>query len=163
MPKRETTAAWLSVVQAYRTCEAQFERLLAHFELSTAQYEVLNIVHESGGSAQPTQIAERLLVTRGNITGLLARLEAGGWVRLAAHPTDGRARVCELTTRAKHVVVEARAAASRFIELQCAPFTAGELAVTREIMDRMRAHLATMDVAQIARSPGAGRARTGTR
>lgn len=154
---RESTAAWLAVVGTFRTCEAQFERLLATFSLTTAQYEVLNIVHEAGGSAQPAWIAERLLVTRGNVTGLLRRLETAGWVRIRTHPTDGRARICELTARAKPVVVTARRAAARFIEQQCSPFTVRELATARGIMERMRAHLDAMDVAQIAGASGGAR------
>jgi DNA-binding MarR family transcriptional regulator len=149
MDTRKATAAWFAVVRAFRTCESRYEQMLERFDLSTAQYEVLNIVHELGGSAQPARIAERLLVTRGNVTGLLSRLEAAGWVRVTQHPTDGRSRCVELTPRAERVVQDARRAAARFIEQQCAPFTAAELDATRSIMERMRAHLETMDVARI--------------
>jgi DNA-binding MarR family transcriptional regulator len=148
------TAAWLSVVSAYQVCEDRYARLLEHFGLSTAQFEVLNALHELGGAAQPTHIAERLLVTKGNVTGLLSRLGEAGWVRVGPHPSDGRSRLCELTPRARELVAKARRAAGRFIDAQCAPFSAAELAAVEDVMRRMQAHLERLDVGALARAAG---------
>lgn len=149
-PRRAAASAWFAVVSAYQTCDRQYERLLGHFGLSTAQFEVLNAIHACGGRAQPKDIAARLLVTRANVTGLLSRLRAGGWVELVAHAEDGRARLCVLTPRARTVLQRARDASGRFIEAQCAPFSSRELTQVHGLMQRMQAHLESLDVARIA-------------
>lgn len=144
------TASWLAVVRAYQTCERQYARLLLAFDLSISQFDVLTAIADLDTRATPAQIAQRLLVTKGNISGLLKRLGERDLVDFCRHASDGRSFLCALTPRAIALLVQAREASSRFIDAQLSPFTDAQLAATRRQMDQMRLHLEGIDPDAIA-------------
>ena len=90
-------------------------------------------------------IAEQLVVTRGNVTGLLQRLQNKGLLSSRLNERDGRSFLCLLTADGRAVLERARAAASLFIEAQLSPFNDAELAETESMMRHMRSHLEAMD------------------
>lgn len=143
-------AAWFSVVRAYQVCTQQYEAMLSEFGLTVPQFDVLSAVHSLGADALPKNIAERLLVTRGNISGVLKRLEQHGLMVQHPHPEDGRARVCRLTVAGQDRLSQARAAAARFIAAQLAPFSAEDMVRTHTTMNKMATHLRALDPLAIA-------------
>ncbi len=141
--------AWFSVVEAYQTCNRLYEAMLQRFDLTVSQFDVLCAIEGLGADAQPKHIAERLVVTRGNVTGLLKGLVKRDLVTLHNHPEDGRARLCALTQRATQLMPQVRSAARRFIEVQLAPFSAQDLTHTHRLMTAMTQHLRTLNPAQL--------------
>jgi len=143
------TRCWFAVVQAYQACERQYARLLARLDLTIPQYDALSVIHEAEGEATPALIAERLMVTRGNVTPLLRRLVERGWVRERPHPGDRRSFLLSLSPAGGRLLKRARLASSAFIAEQLAPFGDAEVAQTVQQMQTMRAHLEAMDVEHI--------------
>jgi DNA-binding MarR family transcriptional regulator len=76
------------------------------YGLSVATFNVLMILEGAGQPLCPHQIGERLLVTRGTVTGLLDSLEKQGLVRRTPHPGDRRMLLIELTPRAHALLQE---------------------------------------------------------
>lgn len=142
---------WLSVVQAYQTCHRQYARMLAAFDLTVPQFELLCVVEEANGSATPAQIADRLRVTRGNVSPILRRVLERGWVSEVAHPSDRRSVQLRLTASGRRLLGRARSASAVFIETQLAPFDDSEVARTLDQMLSMRAHLEAMDIDAVLR------------
>ena len=142
--------AWFSVVQAYQVCTRQYERMLSEFDLSIAQFDVMSVIQRLNHQAMPKQIAEHLVVTRGNITGVLQRLQARGLVDTQPHPEDGRARVCGLSTSGRALLAHAQAAATRFIHTQLAPFSDQDMQRTHHLMKQVARHLESMDPVALA-------------
>jgi len=71
---------------------------------SMAAFNVLSVL---GGDAQPLRpsvIAERMMVTRATITGVLDSLEARGLVRRVVNRNDNRSRDVTLTAAGRRVV-----------------------------------------------------------
>ena len=155
MPERTRnqleSASWLAVVRAYQACNRRYAQLLDAFGLTITQFDVLSAVRALGPEAVPGNIAEALVVTRGNVTGVLQRLQDRGLLMTRAHARDGRSFVCELTPEGRTLLLEARAAAAGFITEQLAPFDDRELESTRRQMERMREHLADLDPDAIVR------------
>jgi MarR family transcriptional regulator, organic hydroperoxide resistance regulator len=139
------TRSWFAVVTAYQTCERQYGRVIAGFGLTIPQFEVLSAIAELGARATPVLIAQRMLVTKGNITGLLKRLSDQGLIRLLANPDDGRSQLCLLTGAASKTLAVAQQASAAFIAEQLAPFSDAELISTEAQMIRMRLHLEQID------------------
>lgn len=72
-------------------------------------YEDLNLAHlalfryETFDGQRPTQIADRMRITKQSINDLLRHLERTGYVVLVPDPTDSRARLVHLTHRGKQL------------------------------------------------------------
>lgn len=161
--KLEQTS-WLAVVQAYQVCTRQYTRLLAAYDLTVAQFDAMariNELHTEQQPVTPHKIADAMLVTRGNLTGLLKRLCERGLVQTEPHPEDGRSIICQLTSSGRQLLTKARKASAAFIEAQLAPFDDQALAHTRRQMHDMAAHLNTLDPQQFTDGADAPRS-TGT-
>lgn len=149
--------SWFSVVLAYQACERQYGRLLAGLGFTIAQFEVLNAVDELGDRATPARIAQRLLVTKGNISGLLKRLGGSDLIRVSPNPDDGRSQLCQLGPRVAPRLAAARRASAAFIAQQLSPFSDDQLTTTELQMTQMRQHLEAMDTEQLAATARGGR------
>jgi DNA-binding MarR family transcriptional regulator len=73
-----------------------------------AAFNVLTILHGAGGPLPPSVIAERMIVSRPTVTGILGTLEARGLTRRAAHPADRRMALVALTPAGGALVEELR-------------------------------------------------------
>lgn len=148
--RKAQATSWFSVVRAYQECTRQYSRLLGGFGLTIPQFDVLTAIHQLAGEATPKAIADRLVVTRGNITGLLHRLHEKGLVTTRRNQEDGRSFLCELTGEGRDLLARAQSAAALFIEEQLSPFDDATLERTERLMNQMRSHLETMDPDAIA-------------
>ena len=80
---------------------------------SRAAFNVLAILAGAGGPLPPSTIAERMVVSRPALTGVLATLERRGMVHRLPHPTDGRMALVEPTPRGLSAVTALRPALHR--------------------------------------------------
>ncbi|MGZ3689843.1 MAG: MarR family winged helix-turn-helix transcriptional regulator, partial [Bdellovibrionota bacterium] len=79
------------------------ESLMTEKKLSTQRLRILGSLHERGPRIM-SDLKEELGVTATNITALVDSLEHDGLVLRRAHPTDRRATVIELSSKAKSEV-----------------------------------------------------------
>jgi DNA-binding MarR family transcriptional regulator len=73
---------------------------------SLTAFNVLTILHGAGEPLQPSTISDRLMVSRGTLTGILDTLERNGYTQRTQHAQDGRMRWVRLTPKG-HAVVDA--------------------------------------------------------
>ncbi len=78
--------------------QTHVESKLVGIGLSLPKLTALSALREAGDSLALSQLAERLLCVKSNITQLVDRLESDGFVKRAADPSDRRARLAVLTT-----------------------------------------------------------------
>ena len=71
---------------------------------SMAAFNALSVLGGDPEPLQPSVIAERMMVTRATITGVLDSLEARRFVRRVTAQHDGRSRVVSLTPAGRRVV-----------------------------------------------------------
>lgn len=142
--------SWMAVVVAYQSCTRKYSQMLEEFGLTAPQFDVLLAVDALQAQATPKHIAQRLLVTKGNITGVLSRLEAAGLIERRPHAQDGRSMVCSLSATGQHTLDLARRAAAAFIEQQLAPFDDEAVNRIGQDMRRMTQHLRALDPVAIA-------------
>jgi DNA-binding MarR family transcriptional regulator len=76
---------------------------LAGHEVTLPQFDVLATLRFGEGVTQQ-ELAERLLVTKGNVCGVLDRLERLGWVERRPDPDDRRANRLYLTAAGRRKV-----------------------------------------------------------
>src|SRR5713101_7363436 len=104
--------------------------------LTQARLRLLLALYDSG-SLSMTDLSRALDVTPRNVTGLVDRLEADGLVRRAAHPTDRRMTVVELTARGRRMGEDLRASYRRFAADLLQPFGPSDLAATGRVLGQV--------------------------
>ena len=88
-----------AVMNTIRTADVLFDRigrLLRPLNVSAAGGLVLGILRDNGPMS-PSELGERLIVTRATVTGLLDSLERHGFVRRSRNPADRRGLVVEIS------------------------------------------------------------------
>lgn len=80
----EIELAFVRVVQLGDQFQKQDDAFFRPYGLSSAQYNVLRIIEGAGAPLSQRDIAARLLVSRPNVTSLVDKLEAVGYVERCA-------------------------------------------------------------------------------
>jgi DNA-binding MarR family transcriptional regulator len=96
MPDTERTGLF-AVLHASGVLENRVEARLSEVGLSLAKLAALHQLSRAGESLPLGQLAERLSCVKSNVTQLVDRLEADGFVSRAADPNDRRSRLAVLT------------------------------------------------------------------
>lgn len=82
--------------------------LLQPFDLSPASGLVLSILADAESPLPPNEIADRLIISRATVTGLLDSLEKRGYAQRIPHLSDRRMLLVQLTERGRQVANEFR-------------------------------------------------------
>ena len=77
--RRPSVLAWVRMLRVSQKVERDLARQLRRWGLSNAQFDVLAQVGSSEGLTQQ-ELADHLLVTKGNVAQLVARLEGRGMI-----------------------------------------------------------------------------------
>jgi DNA-binding MarR family transcriptional regulator len=81
----------------------RISELVQPFDLTPASGLVLSILADSESPLPPNQIADRLIISRATVTGLVDSLEQRGYVRRLPHPSDRRMLLIEPTDTGRQV------------------------------------------------------------
>lgn len=93
---RRSVIAWLHLARTYIRLDHAHQTLLAEHGLTPSQFDVLSHLAAEPGMSQ-TELAGRLLVTKGNVAGLIDRLERSGLVERCPDPDDRRSNRLHIT------------------------------------------------------------------
>ena len=99
-PEELEVRTWIQLVRTFSRMERRLEQVLERHGLSIPQFDILATLGFEQGITQQ-ELAERLLVTKGNICGMIDRMEANGWVERRPDPVDRRANRLFLTRQGK--------------------------------------------------------------
>lgn len=102
-PQDVRLGTWVQWVRTFYRLQRQVSESLARHEITLPQFDVLATLRFSEGATQQ-ELAERLLVTKGNVCGVLDRLEKLGWVKRNPDPADGRVNRVGLTAAGRRKV-----------------------------------------------------------
>jgi DNA-binding MarR family transcriptional regulator len=129
-----------AVMNTMRTADLLFDqigRLLRPLHVSAAGGLVLGVLRDHG-SMTPSELGERLIVTRATVTGLLDSLERRGFVRRSANPADRRSLVVEITPAGLAVTQELRSIVHRQEKAWMAGLSEPELRSYIELLHRIQ-------------------------
>lgn len=88
-----------NILRTHSSLSPFIDRGLRDLRLTGAQLNTLLVLREAGPAGLPlTEIGQRLVVTKSNVTGLIDRLEREGLVERDNHP-DRRVTLAKLTPR----------------------------------------------------------------
>ncbi len=100
------TECVINLVRAESLVIGVIRDVLRGYGLSPATFNVLMILDGAGGELCPHEIGDRLLVTRGTVTGLLDSLERQGHITRSVHPDDRRMFVVRMTKKGRKLLTD---------------------------------------------------------
>jgi DNA-binding MarR family transcriptional regulator len=146
-----------AAMNTIRTADMLFDRigrLLRPLGVSAAGGLVLGILRDHGAMS-PSELGERLIVSRAAVTGLLDSLERRGFVNRAVNPADRRSLVIEITPAGLTVVKELRTLVHRNEKDWLGALTDDELRTYIELLHRIQDRLASFQGTQARNRPSA--------
>ena len=135
-----------AVMNTIRTADMVFDqigRLLRPLNVSAAGGLVLGILRDHG-SMSPSELSDRLIVTRATVTGLVDSLEQRGFVHRSANPADRRSLVVEITPAGLDVVQKVRTIVHRHEKAWLSVLSDPELRSYIDLLHRIQDSLGSM-------------------
>jgi len=132
---------WFRLLRAQSRFGVAMSDRLRTLGLSVAQFDILSSLHEREGMTQK-ELAARLYVTKGNISGLIDRLEVAGLVERRPSAEDRRAHQLFLSGAGKETARQAMERQRAFIHETIGLLPADRLtdleSLLLELRDRVR-------------------------
>ena len=148
MPDRQnpdrSVRVWFRLIRLEARMQAAVGERLRELGISIPQCDVLTTLTEQEGVSQQ-DLAKRLYVTKGNISGLIDRLVAAGLVERRAIAADKRQHAIFLTSAGRAAAEEAIACQRRFVARTIGRLPPDQLATLERLL------VATRD---LVRAPG---------
>src|SRR5262245_42962765 len=99
-PAKERLRLWLRLLRASRGLETELrERLRVTYGITLPQFDVLAALARRENGVTMTELSRYLMVSNGNVTGIVERLVQDGLVDRRAAPGDRRASVVRLSEK----------------------------------------------------------------
>ena len=120
---RSALLAWLRLARVFQKIDRASVLLLRPWDLNVAQFDVLTQVGSSQGITQQ-ELADRLLVTKGNISQLLDRMER---LNLLKRCQEGRTNTLTLTETGQRLYEQVVPTQEKMIAAQFSELTGEEV------------------------------------
>lgn len=93
---------WLRLLICVGLMEQEIRaRLRTTFGITIARFEILAQLYRVETGLGMKELSARLMVSKGNVTGLIVRMEDAGLIERRRDPVDGRAQTVSLTPKGR--------------------------------------------------------------
>jgi DNA-binding MarR family transcriptional regulator len=97
-PTKDTLRLWLRALSFTSMVERRVRtRLHADFGITLPRFDVMAALYDSSEGLSMGGVSRRLMVSNGNVTGIVERLDREGLVRRRTNPDDRRSQLVRLT------------------------------------------------------------------
>ena len=102
------TESAMNVVLTADLLQTRIARQLRRFNVTPSAGLALGILADADHPLPPNQIADRMILTRATVTGLVDSLERRGYVTRGPHPSDRRMHLVQITPEGRRIASEFR-------------------------------------------------------
>jgi DNA-binding MarR family transcriptional regulator len=100
---------WLRLLVCVGLMEQEIRaRLRTTFGITIARFEILAQLYRVDTGLGMKELSDRLMVSKGNVTGLIVRMEDAGLIERRRDPVDGRAQTVSLTPKGRKLFDKVR-------------------------------------------------------
>lgn len=143
---RSALRLWLRLLACTNLLERELRgRLRTHFDSTLPRFDVLAqldaAARDGGPGLTMSALSRQLMVTNGNLTGLVERLVQERLVSRAPSPTDRRAQVVRLTPAGRRALEAMTPEHRRWIDELFAGLSPDERATLHELLGRLRSSI----------------------
>lgn len=130
---------WLRMLTCVQLIETSIRaRLRSEFDTTLPRFDVLAQLDTAGAALTMGELSARLMVTSGNVTGLVDAMETEGLVARQPHPTDRRSTLIALTPQGRELFARMAPAHAGWIEGLMAGLSRGEAARLMELLGKLK-------------------------
>ena len=135
---RDAAGLWIRLAKCYGLMLREVRQHQNGRGPTLAQFDVLAQLLRSPEGMTAGQLSEALLVTAGNVTGLVDRMAEQEWVTREPSAEDARVRIVRLTGPGKRLARREVAHHERLLEDILGPLSASDRRSLSRSLDRMR-------------------------
>lgn len=127
---------WIALARCYSTFSREVACKVSEYGLTTPQFGILEALYHLGPLSLG-ELAEKLLVTGGNVTYVMDRLEEQGLVYRERSPEDRRVVQAKLTARGRDLIAEVFPGHGAFVEDLCGELSGKEQEDLRGLLKKL--------------------------
>ena len=129
--------AWITLLRCFSSIERVLMQFIAQeYNSSLPRYDVLTALALSDSSLTMGELANLLMVTKGNITGVVRRLKQDGLVRKVTSKQDRRIQSVTISARGRKLWSAMHADYDRIISVLLSKQTEPELKALTQILEQ---------------------------
>ncbi len=131
---------WLRLLTCMNMTEGMIRaRLHAQFATTLPRFDVLAALDAAGTELTMGALSARLMVTSGNVTGLINAMEKDGLVVRRPHPADRRSTLIGMTDAGRRLFARMAPAHAQWIEQAMAGLDRREVAQLWDVLGHLKA------------------------
>ncbi|HEX5513169.1 MAG TPA: MarR family transcriptional regulator [Gammaproteobacteria bacterium] len=119
-------------------------RLRLSFDITLPQFDVMAELERAGEPQTMSELSRRLLVSGGNVTGVVDRLERAGYVERRPLPTDRRVQLVALVEKGRREFAAMAAAHEQWLTELFEGLSLEEVRLLNELLGRAKAVVAAV-------------------
>jgi DNA-binding MarR family transcriptional regulator len=127
---------WVQLMRTFLVMQKEVVGLISEHDVTLPQFDVMAVLWHGEGITQQ-ELATQLLVTKGNICGLLDRLADSGWVERRQDPVDARANRLYLTAAGRRKIHAVLPAHDKVVVHMMECLTVEDTKLLRELLARL--------------------------
>lgn len=135
-PQNLAVSAWIRLLKAHNLVLRQVRAKLKGY-CTLSQFDVLAHLAREKDGATLVELSRHLLVTAGNITGLIDRMERSGYVKRVPDPKDRRVTRVQLTTSGKSLAETVLPKHAQDIQAVFGSLSDSEKIELRQLLDKL--------------------------
>lgn len=142
-PAQDALRAWLKLLACHNLVEAQLRTMLRlQFDTTLPRFDLMAQLQRYPHGLRMRELSERMMVTGGNVTGLVDRLVDEGLIDRVDDPDDRRAYVVSLTERGRQEFAGMAQQHERWVGSLFGGLQGEELAQLSGLLGKLKNHLA---------------------
>jgi DNA-binding MarR family transcriptional regulator len=143
-PARAPVRAWLRLLSCAMAIDKRLRAMLAaEHQTTLPRFDVLAALERASNGLTKSELSAALLVSNGNVTGLVQSLSREGLVRAVPARDDKRAQIVTLTPAGRTVFQRQAAAHHALVERLLAGLSPAELKMLHDVLGHLKASVAS--------------------
>ena len=138
-PSKEALRTWLRLLSCETVIEQQLRsRFRTQFSVTLPQFDVLSELERAGQPMTMSELSTELMVSNGNVTGVIDRLEKSGFVTRTRAEHDRRIQYIELTDKGRREFDEMASNHERWLDELFRDLTLADMATLQKLLLKTR-------------------------
>jgi len=136
---KESLRTWLRLLSCETVIEQHLRSLLRqNFSVTLPQFDVLSELERAGDPLTMSQLSKELMVSNGNVTGVIDRLEKTGFAKRVRAEHDRRIQYIELTAKGRKEFNKMASQHEKWLADLLSGLSLTEMGKLQELLLRMR-------------------------